>query len=318
MRRCDDAADRCVLHDQPLPGRHRHAVLGDQATRDGAHAARARPPSTRLGQLAGRRLELGGLGHLLGQGLGQLGRERVSGAVDVRERVQYGRVMLQRDGTLRRAPVPPRLAPTPRRRRRVPSSTARGRGRRRRLGRRRRAGNAEAAAGEAAAAARPAESGRDDDDGRRDELGRSGDAGSSAAARDGRLAAAATRRRRDPVKRGRRPSDGDGAPGESAGAAGQPRAVRDRPVVAGAPSQRVRCRAGAVLVDADAGSESAVVVADGDGRVRRDDGRWQHAAATTLCELTKTAGRRRQTRYERTIHRQAEKKEPIFFRVLLS
>ena len=32
------SADRLLLHDQPVPGRHRHAVLRDEEAGDGAHA----------------------------------------------------------------------------------------------------------------------------------------------------------------------------------------------------------------------------------------------------------------------------------------
>lgn len=35
--------DWFVLHDQPVPGRHRHAILGDQETRNGADATGASP-----------------------------------------------------------------------------------------------------------------------------------------------------------------------------------------------------------------------------------------------------------------------------------
>ena len=38
---CADAADRLVLHDQPVSGRHRHAVLGDEEARDGEDMGRA-------------------------------------------------------------------------------------------------------------------------------------------------------------------------------------------------------------------------------------------------------------------------------------
>lgn len=231
-------ADWRVFHDQPVSGGDRDSVLGDEATRDGADAARAGDEASRLGQF---------------------GRQSVAGAVDVRQRVQHRRVVLQRDDPLRGAPHAPSVAPRPLRRRRTATQTAR-RQRRRTDCHGRRVDDTSTSA--ETSPTRTSESGRDDAGRRGDELDQSQssrrmrDRKSASASRDPRVSPATLELwERGAVERRRRRPGGVRASGKSTGAACQPRTIRGGPVVAGTEPQCVRRTAiDAVVGDVDSAS----------------------------------------------------------------